>query len=495
MRKSFLTITAAVLTAAAGQLAFGQQYPEVLFVFDASGSMRESAGTTEKIAAAKKVMNTVVPQLDQAVRVGLVAYGHRRRGDCRDIQVLVPPGSTARDTLLEKVNELTPQGLTPITDALSVAIELLKLKENETTIVLLSDGKETCEADPCAVVKQLKATGIKFVIHTVGFQVDPTAQKQLQCVAKQGGGAYFRADDPAGLLQALETINEEINRKVEIAKTTVTPAGSGLGRIELVMPESTLRGMAGLEIIRVGDEKLVKQTKALPEKSTHPLLDGQYDVWYLFAQPNYGEPSRTKLGRVEVKRGATARIEMGAIEFNVAEVFAKQTGVDQVAIVDGGSLEPVVVVDDRSNGYYNFVPKAVLPGLYDVQIRYANSPSHTTVARRVSVAAGQGTMVTLDSGIQMKPATTTHVTGWDLVPLFPDTAEEADGQQGDRGPAAPVLQARPPYGNTSTLWMPYAVPPGRYALIVHVEGMDEPLPLAEDLEIQPGQLVEFDSGL
>jgi len=492
MRKILWTVVALILLAGLAQNARGQDYPEVLFVFDASGSMHESAGATTKIVAAKDVMKKIVPQLDPAVRVGLIAYGHRRPKDCRDIEVLTAPGSTDRNALLEKVMALAPQGMTPITDALSTAIELLKLNQNETTIVLVSDGKETCHADPCGVVEKLKATGIKFIIHTVGFQVDPAARGQLECIAQAGGGKYLQADDAAGLLQALQTINREVEEKVEAAKTTVTRAGTGLGRIELEMPESTLRGMAGLEIVRVKDEKVVKKTEALPAKSTHPLLDGEYEVSYLFAQPNYGEPTRTKLGRVDLTRGATARITMGAIEFNVADSFAKETSLAQVVIADSGTRQPVVVVDDRANGYYNFVPKAVLPGVYDVQIRYANSPSLTTIARRVTVSPAKRAIVTIDSGIRMKPAAATDVTGWDLVATVFQAVEGADETH---AVPAPLLQARPPYGNKSTLWMPYAVPAGRYTLLVHVAGMDEPLPVAEDLEIKKGQLVEFDSGL
>lgn len=492
MRKNHWVVTGVVLLAGIVQTARGQDYPEVLFVFDASGSMRESAGATPKIDAAKDVMKEIVPQLDPAVRVGLVAYGHRRPKDCKDIEVLVSPGGTDRDGLLDRVMALGPQGMTPITDALSTAIELLKLKESETTIVLVSDGKETCHADPCGVVEKLKGTGIKFVIHTVGFQVDRVARGQLECIAQAGGGNYFQADDAAALLQALQAINREVDQKVEAAKTTVAKAGTGLGRIELEMPESSLRGMAGLEIVRTKDGKVVKTTEGLPAKSTHPLLDGEYEVSYLFAQPNYGEPTRTTLGRVEVKRGAVARIAMGAIEFNVAETFAKESSVAQVVIVDSGAQQPVVVVDDRGNGYYNFVPKAVLPGVYDVQIRYGNSPALTTVAYRVAVSPGKIAIVTLDSGIRMKPAATTDVTGWDLVAAASDAVDEAEGTPAD---ASPALQARPPYGNKSTLWTPYAVPPGKYTLLVHVAGMDEPLPLAEDLEIGKGQLVEFDSGL
>ena len=47
----------------------------------------------------------------------------------------------------------------------------------------------------------------------------------------------------------------------------------------LEMPKNTLKGMAGLEIVRVKDGKVVKTTKALPAESTHPLLDGEYVVW------------------------------------------------------------------------------------------------------------------------------------------------------------------------------------------------------------------------
>ncbi|GEM_PF-6863786 len=59
----------------------------------------------------------------------------------------------------------------------------------------------------------------------------------------------------------------------------------------------------------------------------------------------------------------------------------------------------------------------------------------------------------------------------------------------------PLLQARPRYGSNDALWAPYLVPPGKYRLNVIVKGMPEPLTVADTLEIQPGQLLVFDSGL
>jgi len=76
--------------------ATADHYPEVMFILDSSGSMSEVVAGKKKIDAAKEVMHAVVPQLDENVRIGLTAYGHRRPGDCTDIEVLVPAGSNDR---------------------------------------------------------------------------------------------------------------------------------------------------------------------------------------------------------------------------------------------------------------------------------------------------------------------------------------------------------------------------------------------------------------
>ena len=271
----FLFTLSALVWLVTCPIVSAQNYPEAVFIFDASGSMAERTGNTTKIDAAKSVMKQIVPELDSSVRVGLIAYGHGRKGDCSDIEVLIPPGSNDRDLVLEKVLALRPVGRTPIADAVTVAVEMLKFKENETTIILVSDGKETCAADPCTAVKQLKLTGIKFVLHTVGFDVDQEARQELECMAGAGGGKYFHAGDSAALLRAMQTISEEITEKVEVAKTTVTKRGTGLGKLELLMPENTLKSMQGLQIVRVKDEKIIKETKRLEARSIHPMLDGE----------------------------------------------------------------------------------------------------------------------------------------------------------------------------------------------------------------------------
>jgi len=139
-----------------------EEFPEVMFIIDGSGSMWGNAGGQSKIEAAKQVFEEIVPQLPSEVRVGLAAYGHRRKGDCNDIETLIPPGSNDRFALLQKVKAIQPKGKTPITKTVTQVANSLKGREVETTIILVSDGKETCEGDPCAAVRALKEAGIIF---------------------------------------------------------------------------------------------------------------------------------------------------------------------------------------------------------------------------------------------------------------------------------------------------------------------------------------------
>lgn len=481
-------------------LAVAASYPEVSFILDASGSMLGMAGDKTKMAAAKEVMAQVVPGLAPEARVGLVAYGHRRKGDCTDIEVLIPAGSVDRAGLMDRVNALQPMGKTPITAAVGSVVEQLKTRENETTIVLVSDGIETCAADPCQMVGDLKAGGIKFVMHVVGLGVAGQGAEQLSCIAKAGGGQYLAASDAPTLLNALTQVTQEVTKKVEVekARTTQVQAKTGLGKIKLNLPESATKGIAGLTLTR--DGKVVKTTEGLTAESLHPLMPGEYEADLRIATPNYGEPTITRLGKVRVSPGETSGIALGAIVFNLPDSLKEGPAVErplvgQVIVADAASGNPVVTVKDNGNGYYNFVPKAVLAGKYDILIQYANSPKPAIAARDVSVQAGGETAVTLDSGLRFAKVKDSGIIGWDLVPLA--AARKADSEEdGDQAAAVePLLQARPGSGNKDALWAPYLVPPGKYRLIAHVQGMPEPLPVAEELEIKAGELLNFDSGL
>ncbi len=466
-----LAATWAVLPAQAA----APNYPEVMFILDASGSMWGDAGGQKKIDVAKQVLAQAVPALPPEVRVGLVAYGHRRKGDCTDVETLVPAGSTDRKALLAKVQALSPKGKTPIAASVKQVAEALKGKENETTIVLVSDGIETCHDDPCGVIKALKQSGIKFVLHVVGFGVDARGKEQLSCLARAGGGKYFSAGDAKGLLAALEAVKKDVAVKVEKAKTTKVARKSRLGKLKLVVPQSTVRSLQVLKILKP-DGKLVKEATRLKAESVHPLLAGKYKVVLGFANPNYVPPTEVTLGEYEVKGGETTEIKLGGIVFNLAKGLGDAAR--WVGVLDEGSEQYFVRLGYHNNGYYLWKPKAVPAGTYSITVTYARSKTPWTLAKGVKVEAGKETVVTLDTGFALKEAP--GVQAWELLPA---------------GKSTPVLVVRRRWDNDYPLWATFPMQPGKYDLRVYLKGMKEPLPVGEGIEIKKGQTVVFDAGL
>lgn len=492
-----LSVACLILT----QRTQAQDYPEVFFILDASGSMDDDVGGQRKIDVAKEVMGEIVPNLAPEVRVGLTAYGHRRKGDCTDIEVLVPAGSTDRDALLREVNSLQPKGKTPIASAILAVAGQVRTNDVDTAIVLVSDGLETCGGDPCKVARELKATGARLVIHTVGFDVDADTAEQLTCISNATGGKYFAARDSDTLLQALQSVADDVTQKVVQAKTKAVNGKTGLGKLRISMPPGSEKSLSFVQIVRLWDGAVLRRIESPKPVASTPLPAGKYAITMGFATPNYGAPTVTNVIQMTIRNGETRELRLGSISFNIPKHLVKndwqnRLNVDKVILTASGTEQPVVTVLDRNNGAYNFAPKPIVPGLYDVRFKYATDTDvSTVVARGVQVAAGKDVLVTLDSGIQFQHADV-DITGWDLI--AEGSATTSPPEDGDapivRVPVLSVRSFSPVSGGASCLWYPYVIPPGRYDIVVHVKGMVEPLPVGEDIDIGQGELLRFDSG-
>jgi Ca-activated chloride channel family protein len=182
----------------------------VVLVLDASGSMNAKlpSGQT-RVDAAKAAVADLAREMDGETRLSLWAYGHQsptQRKDCRDTALLVDfaPLAANRGDVAAKARTLEARGYTPITRSLTLAAGGISKEESaERVIVLVSDGQETCEADPCVAAKAIAAADAKLVIHTIGFGVGAASRMQLQCIASVARGRYFDAQDAHGLTTVL----------------------------------------------------------------------------------------------------------------------------------------------------------------------------------------------------------------------------------------------------------------------------------------------------
>ena len=201
----------------------------LVFIFDASGSMGAQIQGKMKIDIAKEAITTLINDLPAGGNVGLVAYGHRQKGDCNDVEELAPLGPLDKGALIKKIKSLEHKGKTPITRSVQKVAEGLKTLEDETTIVLISDGEETCDGDPCAMVKALKTSGIKFVMHVIGFDVTDKEKAQLSCLAEAGGGSYFTAKNAGELTAAARKVVEKTEQSSGKIKVKALRNGKPVG--------------------------------------------------------------------------------------------------------------------------------------------------------------------------------------------------------------------------------------------------------------------------
>ncbi len=180
---------------------------QTMLVLDASGSMWGQVGGRAKVEVARDAVSNMLTTWPKGEHLGLMAYGHRRKGDCADIEVISLPALVDSASFKQKVNNLQPKGMTPISASVRMAAEQLKFSQRKTTVILVSDGEETCQADPCALGKELEAAGVDFTAHVIGFDLPAgPARAQLQCLASSTGGTYIEARNAADLKLALGTV-------------------------------------------------------------------------------------------------------------------------------------------------------------------------------------------------------------------------------------------------------------------------------------------------
>lgn len=214
----------------------------IALVLDASGSMKAALpdGKT-RMEAAKAAVAEFVTGLASDTRVAFWAYGHQSptsRKDCKDTSLLTPfnTSSQNRAAIIGQARALEPQGYTPITYSLTLAARGLDQEESATrTIVLVSDGKETCNADPCAAAKALAEADAKLVVHTVGIGVDSVTRSQLQCIARMARGNYYDANSTSELTRALgKAAVKDAEKPVQKKQVVVTTPKPGTLRMKVL---------------------------------------------------------------------------------------------------------------------------------------------------------------------------------------------------------------------------------------------------------------------
>ena len=311
---------AATFLVASPLVAQAQERERAILVLDGSGSMWGQIDGVSKIEIARGEIAQMLTGWDRNIDLGLMTYGHRTKGDCNDIELVVPPQPLDTGTFQSAVSSISPKGKTPLSTAVRLAAEEMRFTEERATVVLLSDGLETCEADPCALATALEAQGVDFTAHVIGFDISDTEAKQLSCLAENTGGRFFLAGNSGELTTALaETVQT-------IAEPAPAPAPAPVVVVEAKPePEPEPAGPQGLR----GLAKLCE---------TCEILDKDV-FWYLKEAKADLNGKRKEIGR---NGSAKPVFELGQGDYVLGVQYGKAY-VEAPFTVEPGQLTQAVI--------------------------------------------------------------------------------------------------------------------------------------------------------
>ncbi|MBK5284175.1 MAG: VWA domain-containing protein [Bacteroidia bacterium] len=176
------------------------------FLFDASQSMFGKWQSGTKMDVAKKLMNELLDSLRyvENIEVGLRVFGHLKKfppQDCDDTQLEVPFEPDNFFKLKAKIKSLIPKGTTPIARSLEACANDFPSDTSRNIIILITDGIEECQGDPCAVSLAMQKKGIVLKPFIIGLSITEEMKKAFDCV-----GIYFDATNEVQFKNALRIV-------------------------------------------------------------------------------------------------------------------------------------------------------------------------------------------------------------------------------------------------------------------------------------------------
>jgi Ca-activated chloride channel homolog len=476
-----------------------------MVVFDGSGSMwgKLDGEKLTKLVQARDAIKTALgkPQ-PQALQVGLMSYGHRRQGDCSDVQVLVPPEAAAPSAFVDRIanplEKLNPKGKGPLTAALKEAAKALGKFAAPRSIVLVHDDPDNCQQDACAALAEIQQSAPGVMIHVVGLGLKPDDAARYQCLTKPTGGRHVNAQDgdqtAAGLAETMQLALQGERDAGEVPSVKVMSSQAPAAPLPKAPPV--------IDLAKDGPPAL--HLRALLAKDG--VITGHRVRWTLWKDPRQegAPPVATAEGSdviLPIPEGPyRVRAEAGLLAAETTAAASAQGHTLANVLLDGGEIRlktplpadaTLVLAEKRASAAVPANPNRRLtiwphaqmallvpPGTYSVLLEHGELRAD----RAVAVAAGQsqevdailpGGRVILDLTAPAGPISA-GVNAADQAVVFTIAEDDPDGPRGRREIARSAAQTAE-----------FVVPPGAYI----VTASRGPMETRERITVLAGEAV------
>ena len=300
-----------------------QTPPTAIIVLDGSGSMGGPLPGQKmvKFDLARNALYPALEKVDPAATLGLVVAGHRRRGNCRDVQLVTPPAAGTAPDIAARIGKIGTVGKGPLVSALRRGVKALG-PGTAGSMILIHDDADNCRQDPCRAAADIAKSNPGLAIHVVTIATNSGPSNAMRCIAQRTGGKVFQVRNAKEVTAAVDEAMRLANlhsgipaaKQPDVAASEESqsdePSTEGPSRIRLtasLAPKGpALEQAVYWRVMEQGENgKVVFEANSA--RAATPLPAGQYVV-----EAGIGLVSKRQTLDVTEKGETVARIALGA---------------------------------------------------------------------------------------------------------------------------------------------------------------------------------------
>jgi Ca-activated chloride channel family protein len=187
--------------------AVAETAPPVLIIVDGSGSMwgKMEGSQTAKLYAVRDLLRERLLTAPPQSRLGLGSFGHRRKGDCGDVEIITPIESGGSEGAIPALEQLNPRGKGPLTAAVREGAKAIGTG-TAGHIILIHDNADNCSQDVCAAAGEISKSNPALRVHVLSLGLSRPERERMQCLAASTKGLQFDAANDTDIKAALTAI-------------------------------------------------------------------------------------------------------------------------------------------------------------------------------------------------------------------------------------------------------------------------------------------------
>lgn len=291
------------------------EHTNILFVLDASFSMRKSWETKSKWTIAKEtlidVADSLKARLKDNVSFGIRAYGHQSmpvKNDCLDSELILPIGNNDIETIKNTLMAISPKGITPLAYSLEETKADFTNTKGKNILILITDGAESCEGDPCYIMKILMNNNVILKPFIIGLNIPIESLQAYECI---GGEVYNQVSQ--------KDFKKNLQKSIDRALTFTTL------QVNLLDSKGNAKQTNKAMFFYTKKENKLKYT------FYHKLNNGIADTLYL-------EPSKYKIEVQTIPKVTSEYFSLNAAKHNIVNIIAP-TGILRIKTIDENNKE------------------------------------------------------------------------------------------------------------------------------------------------------------